>query len=87
MQLRQLWHTACGSGAMATYKVHLLISKAKINILGMKNIPQSEIDSAMLVTWVVEAWHDTEPIKKAVMIGDSNAVLGAWCRNSAPFSE
>ena len=55
-----------------------MISKAKIHPLGMKNIPLSEMDGTVLVTllmmWVVKAWWDTEPIKKAVMIGNSNTV-------------
>ena len=63
------------------YEVHLLILKAKINALGMKNTPRSKMDGAVLATRlmlrVVEAWQDTEPIKKAVIIGHSNAVLGA----------
>ena len=65
------------------YEVHLMTSKAKINKLGTKNTPRS----AQLLATVVGALHETQPIRKAMVIGDSNTVMGARCRDSAPFSK
>ena len=57
----------------------------------MKNNPRSEMDGAMIATCllatVVEAWRETQPIKNTMMIGESTAVLGVRCSNSASFSE
>ena len=45
------------------------------------------VQAARLMATVVGALHETQPIRKAMMIGDSNIIQGACCRDSAPFSK